>query len=533
MASEEPQGRKWCGFCQYLNAHPVGAVVSFAVLGLATGIGLSYWQPEDEAGSNSKDNAIKWIGLLGDLFIRALTAVVLPMVFATVAISMVDMVNAGKASAIGWKTIAMYLCTTVIASIIGIISIAIFSPFFRTSDIAQAGPPVVSLGCSSPGSLLTEEADGSIFCTTDYTSVESTQFTIIDVSGSLMTNGGGIQDDISLSDTVYEGVFMKLITNNIIMSFGEGNFAAVVFFGIVFGIALAIQIAEEGRKYHEGKGEAAAPVQVLLNVLKETEAILVRMIMWIIVLTPYAVFSLISAAVGAQTDLAKEFSNVAFLLIATIVGFIIHICIVDIGLLAFFTKQNPFGYLKYIIPAQTTAFACASSAATMPVTLKCVHESGQVPDAIGHFVIPLGATINMDGSAIYTPCACVWLAILNGITPNVGQYILLIILSTIGSAGAAPVPSAGLVLVITAYNTTFNQTGTPAGFSFIVATDWFLDRLVTMLNVTGDSVVSRIVTATTPLDQVEEVAGNDITAKELDPSASVDVSDDDVVANEA
>jgi Na+/H+-dicarboxylate symporter len=544
MSAEEPQRRNMCACFGVLNSHPVAGVLSFAAMGLATGIGLSFWTPEDDAGAVTKETTLKWIGLLGDLFIRALTCVVLPMVFATVAISMVDMVHAGKASAIGWKTIGMYLTTTVIASIIGIISIAIYSPFFQTTAIIGAGPAVVSLGCNSSGSLLTEADDGSISCSTDYTSIESTQFVIEDISGSLMTNSGGVQNDISLSDTIYEGVFMKIITKNIIMSFGEGNFAAVVFFGIVFGIALAVQIAEEAAKYQSGKGESNAPVQVLLNVLKETEAILVRMIMWIITLTPFAVFSLIAAAIGSQTDLAKEFSNVGLLLAATITGFIIHIIIVDIGLLFFFTRENPFTYLKFLIPAQTTAFACASSAATLPVTLKSVKESGVVPEAIAHFVLPLGATINMDGSAIYTPCACIWLAVLNGITPNIGQYILLIILSTIGSAGAAPVPSAGLVLVITAYNTVFNTTGTPLGFSFIVASDWLLDRLVTMLNVTGDSVVARIVTASTPMNESGEITGNeetssgvpDCSAKEIEvgvDSARESNSEDEVAPNVA
>ncbi len=102
----------------------------------------------------------------------------------------------------------------------------------------------------------------------------------------------------------------------------------------------------------------------------------------------------------------------------------------------------------------------------------------------------------------YIPCCCIWLAVLNGITPNVGQYILLIILATIGSAGAAPVPSASIVLISTAYNTVFNSTGTPDGLSFILAVDWFVDRLRTVLNVTGDNVVSRIVAATTEINNV-------------------------------
>ena len=122
------------------------------------------------------------------------------------------------------------------------------------------------------------------------------------------------------------------------------------------------------------------------------------------------------------------------------------------------------------------------------------------------------------------PCASVWLAILNGITPNAGSYILLIILSTIGSAGAAPVPASGLVLVITAYNTVFGATGIPNGFEFVVAIDWFLDRCITALNVTGDTVVAHIVACRTPWGDEED--GTNITKKSIsmDATGAVDES---------
>ncbi len=208
-------------------------------------------------------------------------------------------------------------------------------------------------------------------------------------------------------------------------------------------------------------------------------------------------------AVGSQDDLSGTFTNVGYLIAACLVGFVAHFLVVDVGFFFIMTRENPFPYLRQIIPAQMTAFACASSAATLPVTLRCVKATGSVPDDIRHFVCPLGATINMDGSAIYFPCACIWLAVLNGVTPNAGSYILLIILATIGSAGAAPVPSSGLVLVITAYNTVFGTSGVPNGFEFVVAIDWFLDRFVTALNVTGDTVVCGIVAARTPWEDVD------------------------------
>lgn len=203
--------------------------------------------------------------------------------------------------------------------------------------------------------------------------------------------------------------------------------------------------------------------------------------------------SLIAKAVGGQDDLAEAFANVGYLMIATIVAMTLQVALVYIGLFAIITKSNPFSYLRKIVPAQTMAFASSSSAATIPMSIRSVLSTGRVSDAIARFVIPLGATVNMDGGAIYFPCACIWLAVLNGITPTISDYILLVIVATIGSAGTAPVPSASLVLIITAYNTVFGTTGTPNGFSFIFAIDWFMDRLRTTVNVTGDTVVTGMV----------------------------------------
>lgn len=131
------------------------------------------------------------------------------------------------------------------------------------------------------------------------------------------------------------------------------------------------------------------------------------------------------------------------------------------------TRTSPFVYLRSIVPAQLMAFASSSSAATIPISIESVMATGVVPDTIAQFVIPLGATVNMDGAAIYFSCACIWLAIYNGITPTVADYILLVIISTFGSMGTAPVPNSSMALIATAYNTVFGTTGIPAGFSML------------------------------------------------------------------
>merc|ERR1712099_130882 len=358
------------------------------------------------------------------------------------------------------------------------------------------GKAYVSLACAREGSFLTQSSvDGSIMCMDEGSeSSEYSTFELIDQNGVFQTSGGGYAQ-ISFSDQVYDGVFMKLVTKNIFADFVGANFAPVIVFAIVFGYALGSVLFQ--------KGPDSVERSFTTSFFTEISEVLLKMINWVISLTPFAVLSLIAQSVGSQDNLSEAFKNVGFLIAANFFGYAMHFCITDIGIFYLLSGKNPFDYLRFIIPAQVTALSCASSAATLPVTLSCVKATKQVPDDIRNFVCPLGATINMDGSAIYFPTACVWLAVLNGIEPDAGAYILLIILSTVGSAGAAPVPSSGLVLVITAYNTVFNTTGTPNGFEFIVAIDWFLDRCITALNVTGDTVVCAIISARTELEEEE------------------------------
>jgi Na+/H+-dicarboxylate symporter len=478
--------------CGIFGRNPVLSVLIFAALGLGIGIGLSFWEDDGD----SKDKTLKWIGLLGDLFIRALKCVVLPLVFINVVISVMDMMQIGKAGSIGWKTVGLYLLTTVAASIVGIISIVSFKSLFAEGDFEDSPPPTVSLGCNEEGSFLAEVGNGTVMCTADYASDEDTMFNIVDITGSFSRTSGGAKNDISLSDTVYDGVFTKLVTSNIMGAFVSANFAAVVFFAIVFGVALS--------RVQDQKNTSQTRSTVL-EFFKELDSVFLIMINWIIMLTPFAVLSLIIKAVGQQEDLKAMFSNVGWLVVATVMAMLAHYLLVHWALFAFITKTNPWAYMKHIIPAQTMAFACASSAATIPMTLKSVMATGKVPEPIARFVVPLGATVNMDGGAIYFPCACIWLAVLNGIEPNIAHYVLLVFISTIGSAGTAPVPSASLVLIITAYNTVFNTTGTPEGFSYILAIDWFMDRLRTTLNVTGDAVVTGMVSHLCPMDELAAV----------------------------
>lgn len=202
-----------------LARNPVLSVLFFALVGIATGVGLSFWEPED---MDSKNKLLKWIGLLGDLFIRALKCVVLPLVFVNVIISVVDMMTMGKGGSIGWKTIGLFLFTTVVASILGILSSLSLKGLYNEGEFTASGPAMVTLGCNVEGTFIVEGANGSLSCAADMAQ-DAANFAITDISKSFVRSSSGPANGISLSDTVYDGVFTKLVTDNITSSFSNSD----------------------------------------------------------------------------------------------------------------------------------------------------------------------------------------------------------------------------------------------------------------------------------------------------------------------
>jgi Na+/H+-dicarboxylate symporter len=261
--------------CGILGRYPILSILLFAGCGLGIGIGLSFWEPDD---MEDKSKTLKWLGLMGDLFIRSLKCIVLPLVFVNVIISVMEMMKVGKASSIGWKTIGLYLLTTICAAILGIITTLSLKGLYETGSFEVRGPAMISLACNEDGSFMSEGDNGALTCSSNYTDDSTIKFVIDDITGAFSRKTSGAKDDISLSDTVYNGIFTKLITSNIIGAFAEANFAAVVIFAIVFGCALSRVVA---------KASGNGPDQsYILGFLKELDGILITIINWIISLTP-------------------------------------------------------------------------------------------------------------------------------------------------------------------------------------------------------------------------------------------------------
>ena len=359
----------------------------------------------------------------------------------------------GKASNIGWLTIGVYLFTTVMASVFGVIATLIFkSKYQEEVDLKMSYPANMTFACGSgSNAFLSEQDDGNVACVVDadINDPMSTIFVVDDMNNMGFASAAGpSRVPMGLSETFYTGIFWKLVSSNIVQSFAEGELLAVVIFAIVFGVALGRLAIKKGPKN-----------TTILDVFKECNILFIQIIIWIILLTPFAVFSLITSRLAKNDNLEKTVSNIGYLFAATLVGMAFQLALVHFTAFPLITKINPLQYLAHITPAMAMAFASSSSAATLPVTMSCVESTGRVPKTVSNFVLPLGATINMDGTAIYIPAAVVWLAYLNGHEVNAAQYIILILLGTIGSAGAAPVPSASLVLILSAYDTVFGGDG--------------------------------------------------------------------------
>ena len=242
--------------------------------------------------------------------------------------------------------------------------------------------PYVQLECGEEGSLsfLGEDESGTITCSTN--NAGSSQFMIYDVNNVFATTNTVVKSSVaqvSLSDTIYNGIFTKIVPNNIIGAFAGNNFAAVIFFAIIFGAALSPLVSSK-KENKEGK--------TLMAIFQESDNVFQRIIRWIIMLTPYAVCSLIAEAIGDQDDLPALFANIGLLMASAMIAWILQIVFVYMGVFAVLTKSNPITYLQHIVPAQIFAFACASSAATIPISLAAVKATGRVPDTIGRFVIP-------------------------------------------------------------------------------------------------------------------------------------------------
>ena len=371
----------------------------------------------------------------GTIFINALKLIAVPLILASLIKGISDLKDISKLSKMGGRTIGIYILTTVIAVTIGLGIVNIIKPGNSISEATR-----LELVENYSG-----DANEKI------------------MAAAKQLESGPLQ---ALVDLVPSNIF-KAASDN-------GNMLQVIFFAIFFGIGL-ILIPEKQAK----------PVKDFFDGFNE---VILKLIALIMLAAPYGVFALLAALV-VEAPSADLFKALAWYAICVLLGLVIMIGFY-ILVVYIFTKRSPSFFIKGISPAQLLAFSTSSSAATLPVTMERVEEHLGVEEEVTSFVLPIGATVNMDGSSLYQAVAAVFIAQAFGMDLDLYTQLGIIVTATLASIGSAAVPGAGMVMLVIV----LAQAGIPeAGLALIFAVDRPLDMCRTVVNVTGDATVSMLV----------------------------------------
>ena len=376
-----------------------------------------------------------WIKPFGTIFINSLKLIAIPLILAALIKGVSDLKDISKLSRMGGRTIVIYIITTVIAVSIGLVLVNIVKPGNSISDKTR-----------------TELVEGYSNNTTKYKEEATKQ-----------KESGPLQ---ALIDLVPQNIFSAATSNR--------NMLQVIFFAVFFGIALILIPEDKGKT-----------VKSFFDGLNE---VILKMVDLIMLAAPYGVFALLAALI-AESPSVDLFKALGWYALTVLLGLALMIVIYNIFVLVF-TKKRPNFFMKAISPAQLLAFSTSSSAATLPVTMERVTDHIGVEEEVASFVLPIGATINMDGTSLYQAVAAVFIAQAFGMDLSFGTQLGIIATATLASIGSAAVPGAGMVMLVGV----LGYAGIPeAGLALIFAVDRPLDMCRTVVNVTGDASVSMLV----------------------------------------
>ncbi|KAL4169014.1 hypothetical protein KRP22_009943 [Phytophthora ramorum] len=425
-----------------------------------------------------------WIALPGVLFIAALKCLVTPMVFCSVIVCIGDLLEAGKAASIGRRIIISFAMASVTSSCLGTAFAFAMSKLYRSSAVVPIKPTIPSLGfLCADGRYLAYSSNGTLACTSTNGTMPNSLFVLDDVSGYLATSDMAYEN-LNVSEQIFS-ILKDLVPGNIFESFAGTSTLSIIAFAVWVGVALV-------KSVNKKTGVENYPLLLVAH----ANAVILLLVNMVVKYIPIAVVSLIAGSIASYSSSTVLVEGVAFL-VGTLVVALLTLTIGVFGLALFVTtRQNIFSHLWHMIPAQIFIFGCSSSIATLPMTMRCVDATRKVSYQLSRFVLPLGATSNLNGTAVYMPLACVFLAKVGGyhdlLTPL--RFVLLGVVSAIASFGVAGVPHAGLVMVLTVWRTVFG-VDVPIVFTILVSTDWILDRLRSIVNITNDTIIVRIIAA--------------------------------------
>jgi len=424
------------------------------VIGLV--LGLIYGMMSIQLGW-SADFTIDYIKPIGTIFVRALKMIAVPLVLASLIIGVANIGDISKLSRMGGKTLGIFLATTIIATTIGLILV----------------------NTIKPGKMLPTETRENLMALYNTTA----------------------SDKVSVAEQLQSNTPLKplvdMIPENIVLAASQNSsMLQVVFFAIIVGIAL-LQIPKE-------KGETVVRFFDGLN------DVIIKIVEYIMIIAPYGVFALIASLIVeiAGSDPVKALELLKALLwysLTVLGGLFIMMSVVYPVLIQMYSKIKYFDFFRGLRPAMLLGFSTSSSSATLPVTMERTEKNLGVSEQVASFVLPLGATINMNGTSLYQGVAAVFIAQALGLNLSIGAQIMIVVTATLAAVGSAGVPGAGMVMLVIV----LESVGIPtAGIALIIAPDRILDMARTMVNLTGDASVAVVVAATE--NELREVSPEDL-----------------------
>lgn len=388
---------------------------------------------------NWNEFTVDYIGPFGTIFVNLLKLIAVPLVLASLVVGVSSLNDMTKLSRMGGKTIGIYLITTVLAITIGLTIVNVMQP----------------------GKTLPEETRTSL--------MES-------YSENLEGRDEAAQELREQSPLQF---FVDIVPVNVVDATSDNsNMLQVVFIAIILGIGIINIPVQKG--------------QVLINFFDSLNDVIIKIVDLIMKTAPYGVFALMATVI---VDLAGDDLTQALVLLralgwyclAVLFGLLLHVFIVYFSLFKVFSKMKLSSFLKAIRPAILLGFSTSSSAATLPVTMERVEKNLGVDEEVASFVLPVGATINMDGTSLYQAVAAVFIAQALGLDLTILQQLTIVITATLASIGAAGVPGAGIIMLVIV----LQAVQVPVeGIGLILGVDRILDMCRTAVNITGDAAVS-------------------------------------------
>ncbi|OUT57891.1 Proton glutamate symport protein [Stieleria bergensis] len=407
----------------------------------------------------------------GELFLRMLKMLVVPLVFTSVMCGVLGMGDVRKLGRPGAAAVGYYLMTTVIAVILGLLVVNVFQPGKMTLTADQEEKLVSAAEKNSRGKI------------GKYLS-EETGLSASEVQRVLAPLPEGQPESPPSVTMIVENLVLMLVSDNLLAAAADQQLLPMIVFAIAFA-AMLTTMRED--------------VSSLTNLVTQSNAALMKFVMLLMYLAPIGIFCLVASRFGEAMSNGSEafwaeLRQIGGYFMTIIAGLGIHALVVLPLIYYIVLRKNPFRYLLAMAKALLTAFSTASSSATLPITLECAEEAG-VSKRSTEFVVPLGATINMDGTALYEAGAALFIAQVSGADLSLFQQLIIAVTATLAAIGAAGIPEAGLITMLIV----LNAVGLPLEYmGLILSVDWLLDRFRTTVNVFGDSVGAAVVEKAMP-----------------------------------